>query len=419
MFAPLKRRLAELHADHRRIALGAARVAFFLLMGKAVGAVKEMAVAYRYGVSDAVDAYQFTLTIASWLPVTLVGACSVVLIPALVRSRQDEPAQHSRFLGELQGWAWVLGAVAAVLLGLAWPMILDVAGQGLSSTVRDMSLLLILGFAPAAFFTVWTGLGAARLRAHERHINTLLDSVPALAILVCVLAAPAGAGVLPLLWGTLLGYAVQAVWQDLLARRADRVPVRPRLSRHAPQWSSLAAAAGIMLVGQLAMSFVGPLDQYTAAGLGANANATLGYAARLLSLMIGLTCWMEIARIVYSQILVLKSADFIAAAQMVGAPSWRIILRQILPNTLSPVLVAATLNTANAILLESYISFLGYGIQPPAASWGNMLTNAQSDFQVDPWLAVFPGIAITLAVSSFNFLGDGLRDALDPKIRDR
>jgi peptide/nickel transport system permease protein len=138
-----------------------------------------------------------------------------------------------------------------------------------------------------------------------------------------------------------------------------------------------------------------------------------------MSLMIGLTCWMEIARIVYSQILVLKSADFIAAAQMVGAPSWRIILRQILPNTMAPVLVAATLNTANAILLESYISFLGYGIQPPAASWGNMLTNAQSDFQVDPWLAVFPGIAITLAVTSFNFIGDGLRDALDPKMRDQ
>jgi peptide/nickel transport system permease protein len=138
-----------------------------------------------------------------------------------------------------------------------------------------------------------------------------------------------------------------------------------------------------------------------------------------MALMIGLTCWMEIARIVYSQILVLKSADFIAAAQMVGAPSWRIILRQILPNTMAPVLVAATLNTANAILLESYISFLGYGIQPPAASWGNMLTNAQSDFQVDPWLAVFPGIAITLAVTSFNFIGDGLRDALDPRMRDR
>jgi peptide/nickel transport system permease protein len=121
---------------------------------------------------------------------------------------------------------------------------------------------------------------------------------------------------------------------------------------------------------------------------------------------------------VHAQILTLKSADFIAAARMAGAPAWRIVLRQILPNTLAPVLVAATLNTANAILLESYISFLGYGIQPPEASWGNMLTNAQSDFQVDPWLAVFPGLAITLAVASFNFIGDGLRDALDPRVRD-
>ncbi len=135
--------------------------------------------------------------------------------------------------------------------------------------------------------------------------------------------------------------------------------------------------------------------------------------------MIGLTIWMEIARIVHAQILALKQADFIAVARMVGTPSWRIVLRQILPNTLAPVLVAATLNTANAILLESYISFLGYGIQPPAASWGNMLTNAQSDFQVDPWLAFWPGLAITLAVASFNFIGDGLRDALDPRLRER
>ncbi|MBF6592288.1 MAG: ABC transporter permease [Ktedonobacterales bacterium] len=138
-----------------------------------------------------------------------------------------------------------------------------------------------------------------------------------------------------------------------------------------------------------------------------------------IALMIGLTIWMEIARIVHAQILALKQADFIAVARMVGTPSWRIVLRQILPNTLAPVLVAATLNTANAILLESYISFLGYGIQPPAASWGNMLTNAQSDFQVDPWLAVWPGLAITLAVASFNFIGDGLRDALDPRLRER
>jgi peptide/nickel transport system permease protein len=136
-----------------------------------------------------------------------------------------------------------------------------------------------------------------------------------------------------------------------------------------------------------------------------------------VALMIGLTSWMEIARIVYAQIRALKQQDFIEAARLAGAPAWRIVLRQILPNTLAPLLVAATLNTANAILLESYISFLGYGIQPPQASWGNMLTNAQSDFEVDPWLAVFPGLAITLAVSSFNFVGDGLRDALDVRLK--
>ncbi len=136
-----------------------------------------------------------------------------------------------------------------------------------------------------------------------------------------------------------------------------------------------------------------------------------------VSLMIGLTSWMEIARIVHAQIQSLKQQDFIEAARLAGAPSWRIVLRQILPNTLAPLLVAATLNTANAILLESYISFLGYGIQPPEASWGNMLTNAQSDFQIDPWLAVFPGLAITLAVASFNFIGDGLRDALDVRLK--
>jgi peptide/nickel transport system permease protein len=136
-----------------------------------------------------------------------------------------------------------------------------------------------------------------------------------------------------------------------------------------------------------------------------------------LSLMIGLTSWMEVARLTHAQIRALKEEDFVAAARLAGAPAWRIILRQILPHTVAPLLVAATLNTANAILLESYISFLGYGIQLPAASWGNMLTNAQSDFAVNPWLAVFPGLAITLSVSSFNFVGDGLRHALDVRTR--
>jgi peptide/nickel transport system permease protein len=135
-----------------------------------------------------------------------------------------------------------------------------------------------------------------------------------------------------------------------------------------------------------------------------------------LVLIIGLTSWMEIARIVYGQVLSLKRLDFVLAAQLSGASAWRIVYRQLLPNTLAPILVAASLNTANAILLESYISFLGYGIQPPAASWGNMLTNAQSDLLIAPWLAIFPGLAITIAVTSFNFVGDGIRDSFDVRL---
>jgi len=136
-----------------------------------------------------------------------------------------------------------------------------------------------------------------------------------------------------------------------------------------------------------------------------------------IALIIGLTSWMEVARIIRAQIQYVKEQDFVQAAFALGASEGRIMFKELLPNAIAPVLVSATLNVANAVLMESYISFLGYGIQPPLASWGNMLTNAQSYFDLAPWLAILPGAMITLTVMSFNFLGDGLRDALDPRLR--
>jgi peptide/nickel transport system permease protein len=136
-----------------------------------------------------------------------------------------------------------------------------------------------------------------------------------------------------------------------------------------------------------------------------------------ISLIIGLTSWMEVARIVRAEILHLKEQDFVLAARALGASRTRIMLRELTPNIAAPLLVAATLKVASAVLMESYISYLGYGVQPPLASWGNMLTNAQGYFDTVPWLAVLPGLMITLTVMGFNFLGDGLRDALDPKLR--
>jgi peptide/nickel transport system permease protein len=135
-----------------------------------------------------------------------------------------------------------------------------------------------------------------------------------------------------------------------------------------------------------------------------------------ITLIIALTSWMEVARVVEAQIKSLRERDFAVAAELMGGSDRYIIFRELLPNAVGPIVVAATLNVANAILMESYVSFLGYGIQPPTPSWGNMLNNAQQYLVSAPWLAIFPGLLITAAVASFNFIGDGLRDALDPRL---
>jgi peptidoglycan biosynthesis protein MviN/MurJ (putative lipid II flippase) len=282
-------RLAAIHPDHQRIFRGAGRVALFLLLGKAAGAVKEMAVAYRYGVSDAVDAYQFTMTMALWLPVTIVGVLSVVLIPVLVRLKRRAPNERMVFVRELQGVMLLLAVLMGVLTWWAWPFVLTQLGGALSPTVRDMTKQLVYAFAPVAALTLAAGISAARLRSHERHVNTLLDSVPAIAILAWVMLSGSPAGVAPLAWGTLVGYVIQAAWLAWLAARAENnFWGSPLVSMHSSHWPDLVRAAGVMLIGQVAMSFVGPLDQYAAANLGGNANATLGYASRLLTLLLGI-----------------------------------------------------------------------------------------------------------------------------------
>ena len=137
--------------------------------------------------------------------------------------------------------------------------------------------------------------------------------------------------------------------------------------------------------------------------------------AVMITVIIALTSWMEIARIVSAEIRSLRERDFVTAARVSGAGGIWIMYRELLPNAAGPIIVAATLTVARAILIEAYVSFLGYGIQPPLPSWGNMLNNAQQYLDTAPWLAIVPGIAITMAVTGFNFVGDGLRDALDAR----
>jgi len=135
----------------------------------------------------------------------------------------------------------------------------------------------------------------------------------------------------------------------------------------------------------------------------------------LIIVLLGATSWMAVARLVRASFLSLREKEFVEAARSVGVRDARLIVRHILPNALGPVIVAATLGVAGAILVESTLSYLGYGVQPPTPTWGNMLQNAQSEMYAAPWLAIFPGLLISVTIMAINFVGDGLRDALDPR----
>jgi peptide/nickel transport system permease protein len=134
----------------------------------------------------------------------------------------------------------------------------------------------------------------------------------------------------------------------------------------------------------------------------------------LIAVVIGLLSWMTFARLVRATFLTLREMDYITAARSLGGSSLYIITRHILPNAVGPIIVEATLELGYAIIEESGLSFLGFGIQPPTPSWGNLLGNAQEYLTKYPWLAIFPGLMIFLAIISVNYIGDGLRDAFDP-----
>lgn len=137
----------------------------------------------------------------------------------------------------------------------------------------------------------------------------------------------------------------------------------------------------------------------------------------VIVLIIGATAWPYLARIVRAEFLSLKENEFVLAARAIGTPTYEIILRHILPNSIAPIIVSATLGVASAITTEAYISFLGLGVRPPTATWGNMLEGAYNYIESAYWLWLFPGLLIALTVLSINFVGDGLRDALDPHSR--
>jgi peptide/nickel transport system permease protein len=172
---------------------------------------------------------------------------------------------------------------------------------------------------------------------------------------------------------------------------------------------AMVSIPSLLLLLVMAKSFSGKVQDVNLFGRSFSGSVVV------IIVIIGFTSWMYLARIVRASFLSLKEAEFVIAAKALGATNRRIILVQMLPNATAPIIVAATLGVASAILSEAYVSFLGMGVQPPTASWGNMLDGAYRYVEEAPWLWIFPGILVILTVMSINFVGDGLRDALDPR----
>ena len=138
-----------------------------------------------------------------------------------------------------------------------------------------------------------------------------------------------------------------------------------------------------------------------------------------IMIVIGLTSWMGVTRLVRAEFLSLREREYVLAAETLGARDGRLIFRHLLPNSLTPIIVSSVLGIASAVLVESGLSFLGLGVQPPQASWGNILTDGKEYIQFAWWLSAFPGLAILLTVLGYNLLGEGLRDALDPRTNNK
>lgn len=286
LFSAIRARFHNAHPDHFTIARGMAWIALFVLLGSLARAAREMAVAYRYGVSAEVDAYLFVFNLVCWPVSVWFSVLIVVLVPLAARIRHGASAALPGFRAELLGLALLLGLVLAFLAWLGLPLLLRSPWTGLPSTTVAIATHMVPALALLSPLGVLISLFSAWMLAAGRHANTLLESVPALVLLMALLAFPGG-GVEPLVWGTLAGFAFHLT--SLAAPLVRRGEIEtPRFTRQSLEWPAFWQGFRIMLAGQVLMSFIGIIDQFFAAHLGTGAIATLSYANRILALLLGM-----------------------------------------------------------------------------------------------------------------------------------
>ncbi len=226
---------------------------------------------------------------------------------------------------------------------------------------------------------------------------------------------------------TLLPSAAHWLGTDELGRdELSRIILGARVSLGISLGATLVAVVLGLLVGAMAgyrgglvdnllMRFVDLVLAFPALFLILIVAATVGVSVIWIILLIGVFSWQYLARLARAEFLQIKELDYVQAARALGAPSRRIIWRHILPNAMGPIIVSTTFILAGALYVEAVLDFLGFGISPEIPSWGNLLNGAQDTFYVAPQLAIVPGVLLTLAILCLNFIGDGLRDALDPR----
>lgn len=282
----VRRHLADSESLHRRIAISFLWVGFFVLIGKLAGAAKEMAIAWRYGVSATVDAYVFVFNLITWPVGVWFSVLTVVLVPLVAKVRGENPEDLPRFRGELLALTLLAGAVLGGLAFVGLPPLFESGWMGLSAVALHealamagpLALLLPLGLT-ISLFSAW-------MMACGRHRNTLLEALPALTILVALLLPP-GWLPEPLVWGSVAGFALQLVGLGWPLQRGGELQ-RPTLGFNSPAWQGFWVSIGIMSIGQALMSLTGIIDQLFAAHVGPGAIATLSYANRIMALVLGL-----------------------------------------------------------------------------------------------------------------------------------
>ena len=286
MIRRIRRHLAKLDLRHRQIALGFLWVGLFVFVGKLAGAAKEMAIAWRYGVSATVDAYVFVLNLIIWPVSVWFSILTVVLLPLVARLRGYADGELPRFYAEVMGLTVAIGIALGFFYWLAFPVLLRSGWLGISANSLEAALEMAGGLAILGPLGAVISLFSAWLLAEGKHRNTLFEAIPALTLLAILLVLPNSIPE-PLVWGTVAGYSLQAAALGVSIHRRGGLP-SPSFAQRSPAWQYFWSSIGIMSLGQTLSSLTTLIDQFFVVGLGDGAISSLNYANRILMLLMGL-----------------------------------------------------------------------------------------------------------------------------------